>query len=299
MPVLVLHIDDVDGRDPRFIQRKMIVGNGLARYADELCRADFLCDIPYHIDDVRCVQHRMLLEWQLQVTITDHVQQYTKTGEVICSFILNKVGIRIEVISGKEEALWTYHGAISEFMGQADYFSVVDIGGGSTEIITGNTDAVISTASIDIGSVRLTERMLKTSPPTQAAIIVAQDYILSEIPDDQAPSFRQALTIGVAGTVTTLAALHQRLPHYSASKVSGYKLSDDDIASMFTMLKDKTVEQIRAYPQITAGRADIILAGILILMGLMKKRGLQHITASDRGLRYGIIYREIGKNSHS
>lgn len=210
-------------------------------------------------------------------------------------YIKETTGIIIEIITGDEEAQLTYQGGISNFIGCSKQFSVLDIGGGSTEIISGNSTDIQAKVSLDIGSVRITERILKTSPPTSAELIEAQEFIHFAIHADQIKTIRSTFAIGVAGTLTTLATLHQQLPQYNSEKVNGYILSIDDIRSMFILLKDKSFEQISAYPQISTGRADIILAGIMILLGCMEKSGLRQITVSDRGLRYGVILKAIGK----
>jgi exopolyphosphatase/guanosine-5'-triphosphate,3'-diphosphate pyrophosphatase len=213
-------------------------------------------------------------------------------------YIKESTGIAIEVFSGDEEAAWTYRGGISDFIGRSEQYSVIDIGGGSTEIITGNSVGIQSKISLDIGSVRITERILKNSPPDNSALMEAYELILSTFPAEQIQTIHSHYTIGVAGTLTTLAALHQQLPNYIPEKVNGFILTLDDIRSMFVLLKDKSLEQISAFPQISAGRADIILAGIMILMGLMEKGGLEQITVSDRGLRYGIVLKEIERIYH-
>ena len=218
-----------------------------------------------------------------------------KNQEEFCGYMKKNIGMTIEVISGSEEAQWTYRGGISEFTGRADTFSVIDIGGGSTEIIIGNSSTVISKTSINIGSVRLTERILKASPPTHSAIIEAHEYILSQIPKEVVGKIASTFAIGVAGTVTTLAALHQQLPRYIPEKISGYKLQYKDVCAMFDLLKEKSIEQIKTFPQISHGRADIIVAGILILMTFMETARLSHLVVSDRGLRYGMLYREVEK----
>jgi len=206
-------------------------------------------------------------------------------------YIKMQTGIAVEILSGEEEALWTYRGGISEFSGRAEQYSVVDIGGGSTEIIIGDTNKIIATTSIDLGSVRITERILKDSPPQIPSLIEAHELIASHMPA-MTKHIASTFAIGVAGTLTTLAALHQHLPYYIPERVSGFSLRYDDICAIFGMLKDKSLSQIQAFPQISPGRADIILAGIMILMGYMESSELEQITVSDRGLRYGIVLRE-------
>ncbi|MDD8016944.1 MAG: Ppx/GppA phosphatase family protein [Bacteroidota bacterium] len=218
-----------------------------------------------------------------------------KNQKEFCVYIKHKVGIDIEVLSGDEEAQWTYRGGISEFLDRAERFSVFDIGGGSTEIITGNHTQILSKTSINIGSVRITERILKEAPPTDAAIAEAHEFILSNIPKVFVKDISSTFAIGVAGTLTTLAALDQQLPFYSSEKIDGYRLSQEVIGSLFAKLKDKSIDQIKAFPQISAGREDIILAGTMILLGCMEASKITSITVSDRGLRYGIVHREIEK----
>lgn len=217
-----------------------------------------------------------------------------KNRDEFCGQIRRSTGIDIEILSGDNEALWTYRGGISEFTGKAERYSVVDIGGGSTEIIIGSGDVIEAKTSIDIGAVRLTERVLRDSPPEIPAIIEAHTLIGSLMPPLTA-EVSATFAVGVAGTVTTLAALHQRLPSYQPEKVSGYVLTYEDVCAMFGMLKDRSASQIAAFPQISAGRADIILGGIMILMGYMEAGRLKQITVSDRGLRYGIALREAAR----
>ncbi|NUN71343.1 MAG: Ppx/GppA family phosphatase [Bacteroidetes bacterium] len=214
-----------------------------------------------------------------------------RNRDEFCRHIRGSTGIDIEILSGADEAYWTYRGGISEFIGRSDRYSVVDIGGGSTEVIIGSGTGIESSTSIDIGAVRLTERILRSSPPETSALIEAHDYIRSLMVPVTA-ELNTTFAVGVAGTVTTLAALHQKLPRYQPEKVSGYALSYEDIGAMFGMLKDRSTAQIAAFPQISAGRADIILAGIMILLGYMEAGSLKRITVSDRGLRYGIALRE-------
>ena len=213
------------------------------------------------------------------------------------AYIQKTTGITIEILTGDDEARWTYRGGISEFQGRANRYSVIDIGGGSTEIIIGNGSSIISKVSIDLGSVRLTERILKSSPPEHQELIEAHDVINSHLHGDHTKQIASTFAVGVAGTLTTLAALHQQLPAYDREKVSGYELEYVDVCAMFGLVRDKTASQIAALPQISPGREDIIVAGILILMGYMESCGLKTITVSDRGLRYGMVYREIDRMS--
>lgn len=210
-------------------------------------------------------------------------------------FIRKRVGIALRLLSGEEEAMLTYAGAVSEFASadSRDMFAVLDIGGGSTELTIGNGLLAAQRVSLDIGSVRVTERFLPTSPPSSKELQVALEYIRKHLHGltDLPPSIR---LIGVAGTLTTLAALDLQLPHYGRMRVSGHALRLPIVEMWFDRLKTKTVEEIKNYPQILPERADVILAGILILLETMRRLKAETITVSDRGLRYGIALQAAG-----
>jgi len=199
-------------------------------------------------------------------------------------FIRKKLGLEIQVLSGDEEGLFTYRGAVSEFSqpGMKQDFSVIDIGGGSTEITIGSGWDVRSRISLNVGSVRITERFLTTSPPSSQGLKEATEFVREELKAISLPPPATQL-IGVAGTLTTLAALDLRLPQYDRTRVSGHVLQKETIDSIFSELRSKTVEEITAYPQILAGRADIILAGILILREILTQFNRKEISVSDRG----------------
>ncbi len=188
----------------------------------------------------------------------------------------------------------TYLGAVGEFIEKGDNqnFAVLDIGGGSTEITSGRGTQVHSRQSHDIGCVRLTERYLKSSPPATAEITRATESINEHIGPLQSLTGAARL-IGVAGTLTTLAAIDLNLPTYDPLKVSGHRLSRETTESIFDKLRTKTVGQLKEIPQILPGRADILVAGVLILLEVMSALESEEITVSDRGLRYGVVMREV------
>jgi exopolyphosphatase/guanosine-5'-triphosphate,3'-diphosphate pyrophosphatase len=214
-------------------------------------------------------------------------------------FIKHKLGLEITVLSGEEEAKLTFRGVFSEFssLGADQPVAVLDIGGGSTELTTGTGASLTSTTSLDLGCVRLTERILQSSPPPSSALNHAftevRDALLSfpQLP----PHIR---LIGVAGTVTTLAAIDLKLERYDRSRVSGHFLTFGAIERVFNRLKSHTVVQMaREFPQIEPGRSDIILAGVMILMESMRRFDVRGITVSDRGLRYGMVLREFSSRA--
>jgi exopolyphosphatase/guanosine-5'-triphosphate,3'-diphosphate pyrophosphatase len=220
--------------------------------------------------------------------------------EEFCNAMRQKTGIDIEVLSGNDEAEWTYRGALQDMNAGAGNFTVLDIGGGSTEIISGTSTKILSKASLDVGCVRITERFLRSSPPTSLEVSQARSYIRGHLKSVGLAETNLSRVVGVAGTLTTLAAIHLQLPQYDPSRVEGHVLNFRGIREVFDQLRSKTLAEIRSIPQISTGRADIILAGVLILLEFMEAAHLERIAVSDRGLRYGIVMRELerGKSTH-
>ena len=216
-----------------------------------------------------------------------------------CDFIRRTAGISIEILSGEEEAEWTCRGAVVGIDTGDGSFTVLDIGGGSTEIVSAVGGRILNSISLDIGCVRITERLLRASPPTDQEIASSRDFIRRQI--QEVDFVRGGITnaVGVAGTVTTLAAMRLQLAKYDPARVHGYELGYDDIQRSFDLLKGKTLDEIKSIPQITSGRADILLAGVMILLEFLDAAGIKKITVSDRGLRYGVLLREIERTNAS
>ncbi len=236
------------------------------------------CD-QFHVDMIRAVGTSAVRDASNSIEFIETVERET--------------GIRIEILTGEEEARWSYLGGISDFRKHSDLFSLLDIGGGSTEIIVGNSEKVHESVSIDIGAVRITERILKGSPPDTSSLIEAREFIAAQLKTIALKQIKESYPVGVAGTLTTLASLHQQLPSFQRDKINGYALHYNDVCSMFRSVKDKTITQIQSIPQIDHGRSDIIVAGMMILIGYMEQFSLEQIVVSTRGLRYGIVFREF------
>lgn len=224
-----------------------------------------------------------------------------RNSEDYLEYMQQKLNLDIEILSGEDEALWTYGGAISGFPDREGSFAVLDIGGGSTEMTVGKGFHIDKRMSVDIGCVRLTERYLPHSPPLSEELADMNQHLAKAI--EAYPEFDPANTafVGVAGTVTTLAALEKGLEKYDGHAISGFRLTKEMIQRRyeeFTRLSSKEIETVL---RVDPGRADIILVGIAILRVLMEKRNLPEITVSERGLRYGIAVREweLGLESSS
>lgn len=222
---------------------------------------------------------------------TSAMRDARNSGELI-AHIRTLTGIEIEIISGETEAVWTYRGALSGLPGLAGSVAVLDIGGGSTEISYQSTQQQLQRYSMQLGAVRLTEQAVPSLPPTAHDLSNARTIIansLEQLPAWNASGFQ---LVGVAGSVTTLACLDQGLMEFASAKVNGYVLSIAAIEKWFSALARLAPKEIETLSTTTHGRADILTAGVLILLEVMKRYEFESITVSDRGLRFGVVMRE-------
>jgi exopolyphosphatase/guanosine-5'-triphosphate,3'-diphosphate pyrophosphatase len=196
------------------------------------------------------------------------------------------LGADPEVITGEEEARLSFAGAASGFPGT---LLVADIGGGSTELVLGG-DGRLQSDSMDIGCVRLTERRLHSDPPTVAEIAAASDDISTAIASarTRVPIEQAATFIGVAGTVTTIAAIALGLSEYSAMAIHGSSMSAATVHDVAARLVELPRAERAAIPVMHPGRVDVIAAGALILDALMTATGSEQIIASEHDILDGI-----------
>jgi exopolyphosphatase/guanosine-5'-triphosphate,3'-diphosphate pyrophosphatase len=200
-----------------------------------------------------------------------------------------RLGVLPDVISGDREARLSFTGALSQVRPEFGPVLVMDIGGGSTEFIVGTiTGEMTSAISLDIGSVRMTERFLKKSPPDpdgrdRAAAYVDEQLDSSGVPFDQIGSW-----IGVAGTATTLAGVHLELPEYDREKVHGSAIPRAGIDALLDRLSRLTVKEIKALPSMHPGRADVITGGALIVSRVAARTPVPELIISESDILDGI-----------
>jgi exopolyphosphatase / guanosine-5'-triphosphate,3'-diphosphate pyrophosphatase len=210
--------------------------------------------------------------------------------------IEKETGFRLEVLGGEEEALWTYRGGVSGVPGPGRY-TVIDVGGGSTEIITGNRKDVEDRISLDIGSVRLTERCLRHDPPTDGELEIAIELTENEIARASRFPFAGSTLVGVAGTATSLAVLAQGSKTFDVASVTNYRLTREMVESLFRTLRVMPSSSIRELSAAMEGRSDVITAGTLIVREIMAHFKFDSMIVSERGVRYGIAIREAERLS--
>ena len=210
------------------------------------------------------------------------------------------LGTDVEVIDGEREAALTFRAVAESFPAATagdGTLVVVDIGGGSTEIIVAERGAVRLRTSLQIGSVRLTERHVHSDPPRAVELTAVRDEIAAALaPVAQLTTLAHARLVGVAGTVTSLAAMTQKLASYDPARVHGFSLTRAALDAEIAQLSQATQPEREKIPGLDPRRADVILAGALILQAIAARAGIPAILVSDRGIRWGLLYELIANS---
>ncbi|MFE4308616.1 exopolyphosphatase [Streptomyces sp. NPDC056891] len=202
--------------------------------------------------------------------------------------VVEILGVEPEVITGDQEAAFSFTGATGELHGD-DRRLVVDIGGGSTEFVVGNRH-VEAARSVDIGCVRLTERHVRHDPPTaeeadaiRADVRAALDLAAETVPIDTAETL-----VGLAGSVTTVAAIALGLPEYDSEKIHHARISAAQVAEVTDRLLASTHAERAAIPVIHPGRVDVIIAGAIVLREIVERVGAHEVVVSEHDILDGI-----------
>jgi len=204
------------------------------------------------------------------------------------SRLQKSLGLRIRTITGDEEARLAWLGAKRDLELPEGPLLVVDIGGGSTELVLGEGDRIYGRASLEIGSVRLTETYLGVGQVDPAGLARLRNHVDSQVASVRLEPAPRTV-IGVAGTVTTLGAMALGLSEYASSEVHGSKLARVDLARFIDRLLPASPAERRVIAGVSPDRADYLLAGATILDRVLQSSRRQQLTVSDRGLRYGLL----------
>jgi exopolyphosphatase / guanosine-5'-triphosphate,3'-diphosphate pyrophosphatase len=218
------------------------------------------------------------------------------------------LGVMPEVISGSQEAWLSFTGATAELGADSagpallrSPYLVVDIGGGSTEFVLGDGSGAgsadgLAAISVDIGSVRLTERHLRSDPPSAAQVQAAQadiDLALEEVAGAMPVGSARTL-VGLAGSVTTVTAIGLGLPVYDPQRTHHARLSAEVVHRVTTQLLSQNREERAAIGSLHPGRVDVIGAGALILDQLMQRFGFAEVVTSEHDILDGIAWSMAG-----
>ncbi|MEU2022050.1 Ppx/GppA phosphatase family protein [Streptomyces sp. NPDC016469] len=213
--------------------------------------------------------------------------------------VLDILGVEPEVISGDQEAAFSFAGATKELTGRDDLakpYLVVDIGGGSTEFVVGD-DRVRAARSVDIGCVRMTERHLVRDgvvadpPPPEGADAIRADVAAAlDLAEETVPLASAATLVGLAGTVTTVAAIALGLEEYDSEAIHHSRVSLEQVREITARLLASTHAERAAFGAMHPGRVDVIPSGALILQAVMERTGAREVVVSEHDILDGIAF---------
>ena len=228
---------------------------------------------------------------QIIVTATSAVRDAANRDEFL-DRVARGTDLNVRVLSGLEEAEFTYRGAVVSLpeLTLKDPVSVLDIGGGSTEMVYGRNQNLLDSYSFDIGSVRFKERYMKSDPPTREEIETCRSQIRDIFKTHSFEMEPGTAAIGVAGTVTCLATIDQGIDYYEASTVNGYEMSAGYLKEFIEKISTwSSAELLEKYPNTLKGRSDVFLTGLLILEQYMELYGFNTLHVSAGGIRHGAL----------
>ncbi len=202
------------------------------------------------------------------------------------------VGVRPELLSGEEEGQLSFAGATADLDTADGPFLVVDIGGGSTELIVG-TDRVESVRSVDLGCVRLSEKHLVSDPPAPEELSNAIAEVTDELDDvlRAMPLVRAARTVvGLAGTITTVVAVEIGLAEWDRDAIHHFRLTRAAAEDVFRTLATESLADRIHNPGLEAARADVIVGGCCVLVGLFRTLGIDEMLVSEADILDGLVF---------
>jgi exopolyphosphatase/guanosine-5'-triphosphate,3'-diphosphate pyrophosphatase len=225
----------------------------------------------------------------LVVTATSAARD-ARNGAEFLARARERTGATVEILSGDEEARLSYLAVAQDFAAEAGEAGLlaIDVGGGSTEFVHGRGREVLFRRSLDIGSVRLTERCVRSDPPADADQEAIRDVVRAALL--ALPAFpRDLRVVGVAGTVTSLFAIGHAIEPYDAARVHGGWLPLEDVARVRARLCALPLAERRALPGMQPKRADVLPAGALLFETALAHLRVGGAGVSDRGLRWGVL----------
>ena len=202
------------------------------------------------------------------------------------------VGVRPDLLGGDEEGRLSFAGATAGLDPAGGPYLVVDIGGGSTEIVVG-TDAPVGVVSVDVGCVRITERYLHSDPPSPLELSQAITVVHAHLRDvkRELPAVLEARRlVGVAGTVTTMAAVEIGLPVYDRDRIHHFVLTREAAEDVFRTLATESRADRAHNPGLEEARADVIVGGAAILVAVMRHFDFDECLVSESDILDGLLY---------
>jgi exopolyphosphatase/guanosine-5'-triphosphate,3'-diphosphate pyrophosphatase len=248
-----------------------------------------------------CAEAGELSVGAIKVATTSAVRD-AKNRDDFVGAVAKITGVKPEIVKGEREGRLSFDGAVADL--EPGEYLVCDIGGGSTEFFFGSTrdkaDAP-RTISLDIGSVRLTERILKSDPPKPEELTHLEatiDKSLARV-DRAIPNAADGSFVGVAGTITSLAALQLELKKYDPAKTHHFRLGVKHVEELYSRLMSMPVKERERMPALPPGRADVIVAGTAILLMSMRKWSFDQVIVSEHDILDGMVLELIAESKRA
>ena len=280
-----LLVADVEGGCVREVERRLRI----TRLGESVDEGRHL--IPAAIARVRGVlaEYRSRIEalgGERALAIATSAFRDARNGEAFLAEIERDFGFRTRLFSGDEEALTMFRG-VATGREIAEGTLLVDVGGGSTELVLGGSGGVEFHSSLDLGCVRLTERFLASDPALPEELDACAAAVRAALGERVPETMRPGTAIGVAGTVTTLATLDLGLDEEEPDVVDGHVLTTGWVAEELGRLARATVAELRARPGIHPERAPVIVAGVVVVLETLRRFGLDALEVSERDVMHG------------
>jgi exopolyphosphatase/guanosine-5'-triphosphate,3'-diphosphate pyrophosphatase len=202
------------------------------------------------------------------------------------------LGVPIEVISGGREAELAFRGGVFGLKVPDQIYTVVDVGGGSTEIILGRGVEIVETISVEIGAVRFFERYPLTSPASPQQLALVEREVEKTIAQSQVRPVEPLIAIG--GTATTLAAIAGAIEPYEPTRIHGARLTMSELSDLCNRLASMSLDKRRQVRGLKSSRADIIVTGTIILKAIAKAAKAEVVVVSNGGVRFGLAQETYG-----
>lgn len=289
-----LLVADVDGRGVHEVARRTAITN----LGQDVDANGYLLDEAMQRVDAQIAEYRQVIDSlstegrpvQVVAVATSASRDASNSQDFVD--MLARRGIRLTVIPGDAEAALSFKGASSGFEGQN--LLVLDVGGGSTEMIAGvGGQAPLREHSFDVGCRRVTERFLHGDPPTAAQLREAKDWFAPQFAAFfrglQEDGFPIGRIVAVAGTATSLSSVQQGLEVYDSARVHGSFVSAGSLHAMLERLASLPLDERAKVVGLQAGRAPVIVAGALILEEIVRQAGMDGFTVSEADILYGLV----------
>lgn len=274
-------------RELRSDRRILRLGQGVDR--DRMLRGDAMARVAETLKEWCTLMEGYQVDASIAVA-TSAVRDAGNREEFV-RLIHRQTGLEIQILSGEEEARRTILGIRSGLPAGVSDVLALDIGGGSTEFILDRPGQTPMMRSVDIGVVRLCERLLRHDPPTSEEIHQAREWVRAEtVAAVGEMTLPVGLTfVGTAGTITSLAAMAQQLPTYEPARIHNYRLARTVVEELESTLLARTKSERVGLPGLEANREEVIAAGAIILRTVMETVRIPSLLVSDLGLREGVL----------